>query len=53
MTAEIGKLTITYDLDDSGDTVTNVIVDGDIPLSVQLGLLRLAEDSLLREAVAE
>jgi hypothetical protein len=49
-TVDVGRITITYELDPEGDMLTDVIVDGDPPLIVVLGLLRLAEDTLLQRA---
>lgn len=43
----IGTITITEYLDEDGDIITGVSVDGDIPLVTQLGLLRMAEDTIL------
>ena len=48
MTVEVGRITITYEVDRDGDMLTDVQVDGDPPLIVLLGLLRLAEDTLLQ-----
>lgn len=43
----IGSITISYEFGDDGDIITGVQVDGDIPVVTQLGLLRLAEDTIL------
>ena len=44
----IGKITLTYDLWEDGDIVTGFTVEGDIPVIAQLGMLRMAEDTILR-----
>lgn len=47
MTTNIGSIHITQEIADDGDVLTNVTVDGDMHLVTQLGLLRLAEDTLI------
>lgn len=44
----LGSITISHYLDSTGDIITGVSVDGDIPIVTQLGLLRMAEDTILR-----
>lgn len=44
----LGTITISYFLDTDGEMATGVSVDGDMPLVTQLGLLRTAEDTILR-----
>lgn len=44
----LGSITISHYLDNTGDIITGVSVDGDIPIVTQLGLLRMAEDTILR-----
>lgn len=43
----VATITITYEMDDRGDLVTNVNIEGDIPIVTQLGLLEMAKDSIL------
>lgn len=43
----IGSIVITYSMADDGDLLTDVTVEGDIPVATQLGLLELAKDSIL------
>lgn len=45
---DLGSITITHFIDEGGDIVTGVSVDGDIPIVTQLGLIRMAEDTILR-----
>lgn len=44
---QVGSITITYSMADDGDMLTDVSVDGDMPVVTQLGLLELAKDSIL------
>lgn len=44
----LGSITISYYLDTDGDMVTGVSIDGDMPIVTQFGLLRMAEDTILR-----
>lgn len=54
---EIGRITITHNLDPNGRAVTwceAVTPDGEpLVLVESLGLLRLAEDTLIRQAMGE
>lgn len=50
MSVQIGQITITHTLNDDGETITGLTVDGDMPLATSLGLLELAKDTLLRGA---
>lgn len=54
---EIGRITITHNIDPHGRDVTwceAADPDGDpLPLVQSLGLLRLAEDTLIRQAMGE
>lgn len=53
---EIGRIEIVRSLGDDGDTVWVQAKDpsGDtLPLIMSLGMLRLAEDTLIREAMGE
>lgn len=43
----VATITISYEMDDLGDLVTNVNIEGDIPIVTQLGLLEMAKDSIL------
>ncbi len=43
----IGQIVIDYAINPEGEPITAVNVLGDIPLVVPLGLLKLAEDSLM------
>ena len=45
---DLGSITITRFIDEGGDIVTGVSVDGDIPIITQLVLIRMAEDTILR-----
>ncbi len=47
----VGSIHIGYDLADDGEPITTVTTDGDMPLVTQLGLLRLAEDTLMNGAL--
>lgn len=44
----LGSITISYELDDDGDMITGVSIDGDLPIVTQLGLIELAKDTILR-----
>lgn len=46
MSTEIGRIEITYVIEDDGDIVSEVEVKGDIPFVTQIGLLEMAKDSL-------
>jgi hypothetical protein len=46
-TTPIGTLKIHYVLDEDGDILTGVEVEGEIPVVVQLGLLEMAKDTIL------
>lgn len=48
-----GQMTVTYEVWPDGDIVTNLTVEGDIPLVTQLGLLELAKDTILKKAAGE
>lgn len=50
---EIGSIVITYSMADDGDLITDVSVEGDIPIATQLGLLELAKDSILIGTVGD
>ena len=50
---EIGSVVITYSMADDGDLITDVSVEGDIPIATQLGLLELAKDSILIGTVGD
>jgi hypothetical protein len=43
----VGSIHISYSMGTDGDLLTDVSVDGDIPIATQLGLLELAKDSIL------
>ncbi|VEW13518.1 Uncharacterised protein [Brevibacterium casei] len=43
----VATITISYEMDDLGDLLTNVNIEGDIPIVTQLGLLEMAKDSIL------
>lgn len=47
MTTNIGSIHIGYEIWEDGDMVTTLTVEGDIPVVTQLGLLRMAEDTIL------
>lgn len=46
MSTEIGRIEITYVIEDDGNIVSGVEVKGDIPFVTQIGLLEMAKDSL-------
>ena len=48
MSATVGSIRITYDLWENGDIVTQVHTEGDLPLVIQLGLLEMAKDTLIK-----
>ena len=48
----IGRITITYDMDADGEMTTTVDAD-ELPLIILLGMLRLAEDTVIRTAMDE
>lgn len=43
----VGSITIDLTLTDDGDEVTSVRVEGDLPVVTQIGLLAMAQDSIL------
>jgi hypothetical protein len=45
---QLGRLIITYELEQDGTMPTTLSVEGEIPVAVQLGLLELAKDTILR-----
>lgn len=47
MEMNVGSITITYNMADDGDMLTDVSVEGELPIVTQLGLLELAKDSIL------
>lgn len=47
---QLGRIVITYEVAEDGTMPTQLLVDGDIPLAVQLGLLELAKDTILRRS---
>lgn len=47
MSTEIGRIEITYVIEDNGDMITGVDVKGDIPFVTQIGLLEMAKDTLM------
>lgn len=49
----LATITITSELAADGDMPTTTHIDGDVTLVQVLGLLRLAEDTFIREAMGE
>lgn len=49
----VTTITITRALTTDGDDLTGVTVDGDTTLVALLGLLELAKDTLIRDAMGE
>lgn len=47
---EVGSIVIGYGLDEEGELITSVSVEGDLPVVVSLGLLELAKDTILATA---
>lgn len=45
---DIGSITISYYIGHDGDMISGVSVEGDLPMITRLGLLRMAEDTILR-----
>lgn len=43
----VGSITITYEIDEDGDMLTGVSIEGELPVVTQLGLLELAKDTIL------
>ena len=43
----VGSIVIDLTLTDDGDEVTSVRVEGDLPVVTQIGLLAMAQDSIL------
>lgn len=54
---EVGEIRVTRFLDEDGDIIDNVVAsrpDGeDMPLTEALGMMRLAEDTLIRERMGD
>ncbi|AVJ51033.1 hypothetical protein FDJ44_gp42 [Microbacterium phage Pikmin] len=48
-----GSITVTYDLWEDGDIITEVSTEGDLPLVIQLGLLEMAKDTLIKQGEQE
>lgn len=44
----LGFIHITYEVGENGEVETSVTTDEELPLVIQLGLLDLAKDTLLR-----
>jgi hypothetical protein len=53
-TVSLNRITITWEMDDNGVLLTDYEVEGGpLSLVMQLGLLRLAEDSAIRLSMGE
>ncbi|WP_156914046.1 hypothetical protein [Brevibacterium album] len=48
---EAGRITVTYGLAADGEPLVGVSTEGDLDLITQLGALRMAEDTLICEAM--
>lgn len=44
---DVYALTLSWGIDDDGDVVYGLAEDGELDMATKLGLLRLAEDTLL------
>lgn len=53
MTAEVGSIHISYYLDDEGELVSGVSLEGDMPIVVVIGLLEMAKDTVLASTYEE
>ena len=49
----LGFIHITYEVGETGEVETSVTTDEDLPLVIQLGLLDMARDTLLRGETGE
>lgn len=45
---ELGSIHIKYYIGDSGDMLVNHVAEGDLPVALQVGLLELTKDTILR-----
>jgi hypothetical protein len=51
---ELARVTITQDIEDDGQPTTGLLIEPpDTPLVTVLGLLELAKDSAIRQAMGE
>jgi hypothetical protein len=48
---QVGRITITYDIDADGHMSSTYDSSEELPLVTQLGLLRMAEDTAIRVAM--
>lgn len=45
---ELGEIVLTYSITEDGDIMSGLSITGEIPVAMQLGLLELAKDTILR-----
>lgn len=50
---QVAKITLTYFLDDEGTPINRFETEGDPDLITQLGMLELAKDTAIRNAMGE
>lgn len=53
MSTEVGSIHISYYLDEEGELVSGVSVEGDMPMVVVIGLLEMAKDTVLATSYEE
>lgn len=53
MSTEVGAIHISYYLDEEGELVSGVSVEGDMPMVVVIGLLEMAKDTVLATSYEE
>lgn len=53
MSTEVGAIHISYYLDEEGELISGVSVEGDMPMVVVIGLLEMAKDTVLATSYEE